>query len=43
MAKQLDGSTSIASNQNNGIHGIHSGQRMTCNRLNHLGSKQKHG
>jgi len=43
MAKQLDCTTSIASAQNNGIHGIHLGQHTTFNRLNHLPSKRKHG
>ena len=41
MAKQLDCTTSIASTQNNGIHGIHFSQHTTVNRRNHLASKQK--
>jgi len=42
-AKQLDCTTSITSNQNNGIHPIHFGQLTTFKTLNRLGSKQKCG
>jgi len=42
-AKQLEYATSIASTQNNGIHGIHFSQHMTFNRLNHLAAKWKCG
>jgi len=41
MAKQLDCTISIASTQNNGIHGIHSSQHTTFNLLNHLANKTK--
>jgi len=41
MAKQLDCTTSIASTQNHGIHGIHFGPHITFSRLSCLGSKQK--
>jgi len=34
-AKQMDCTTSIASTQNNGIHGIHFSQHTTFTRLNH--------
>jgi len=43
MAKQLDCTTSIASTQNNGIHGIHFSRHTTFNRLNHFASKLKPG
>jgi hypothetical protein len=43
MAKQLDCTTSIASTQNNGIHGIHCSLHMTFSRLRHLAWKRKHG
>jgi hypothetical protein len=43
IAKQLDCATSIASTQNNGIHGILFSQHTTFNRLNHLVSKRQHG
>jgi len=43
MAKQLDCTTSIASTENDGIHGIHFGLHMTFSRLSHLASKQKPG
>ena len=43
MAKQLDCTISIASTQNNAIHGIHFSQHNTFNRLNYLASKQKCG
>jgi len=43
MAKQLDCTLSIASTQNNGIHGIYFGPHMTFSRLSHLASKWKPG
>jgi hypothetical protein len=43
LAKKLDCTTSIASIQKNGIHGIHSRQHTTFNRLNYLASKPKCG
>jgi len=42
LAKELDCTTSIASTQNNGIHGIQFSQHTTFNRLNCLASNQKH-
>jgi len=41
MANQLDCTTSIASTQNNGIHGIHFGPQTTSSRLSRLASKRK--
>jgi len=41
MAKRLDCTTSVATSQNNGIHGILSSQHKTFNRLNRIASKQK--
>jgi len=43
MAKQLDCTTSIASTQNNEIHGIHFGPLTTISKLSHLASKRKPG
>jgi hypothetical protein len=43
MAKQLDCKASIASTQNNGMHGIHSSQHTTFNRLDHFSSKRNRG
>jgi len=43
MAKQLDCTTSIASTQNNGIHGIHLSLHTTFSRLSRLSSKPKPG
>jgi hypothetical protein len=39
MAKQLDCTTSIASTQNNGIHGIHFSLHTTFSRFSHVASK----
>jgi len=43
MANQLDCTISIASTQNNGIHGIHIGQHTTFNRINPSASTRKRG
>jgi hypothetical protein len=43
MAEQLDGTISIASSQNDGIHGILFSQHMTFIRLNHSTDKCKGG
>jgi hypothetical protein len=43
MAKQVDSTTSIASTQNHGIHGIHFSQHTTFNKLSYLASKPVHG
>ena len=43
MATQLDCTTSIATTQNNGIHGIQFGPHMTFSRVSHLANKQKPG
>jgi len=42
MAKQQDCTTSIASTQNNVIHGIYFRQHMTFDRDNHLASERNH-
>jgi hypothetical protein len=41
--KKLDCTTSIASTQNSGIHGILFSQHTTFNRINHLANKRKRG
>jgi hypothetical protein len=43
MPEQLDSTTSIASTQNDSIHGIQLSRHTTFNRLNHSASNRKHG